>query len=308
MKEESLHVVTGAFGFSGKYIAARLLSAGHQVRTLTNSRPGNDPHQGRVEVRPLDFGDYQALVNGLRGAKVFYNTYWVRFNYGEHFNYSQALANSRILFDAVREAGVQRIVHVSITNPSEDSPFEYFRDKAILEKLIKESGVSYAILRPAMLFGAEGILINNIAWMLRRFPFFGMFGDGRYRLQPIHVDDLARIAVEQGASRENRVINAIGPETYTFRELVELLGREIGRKRKIISVSLKTGLNIARKVGAMVDDILLTRDEIEGLMGEMLYVEDEPVGEILLSEWIRENRKTLGREYVSELARRRHRS
>jgi NADH dehydrogenase len=305
MNEQQLHVVTGAFGYSGKYIAARLLAAGHRVRTLTNTNPETDPHQGRVEVRPLNFADYSGLVEALKGAAVFYNTYWVRFNYGD-FSYAGALENSRMLFAAVREAGVGRIVHISITNPSEDSPFEYFRDKAILEKLIIESGMSHAILRPAVLFGAEGILVNNIAWMLRRFPIFGVFGDGRYRLQPIHVDDLACLAVDQGQRRENRIINAIGPETFTFRDLVRMIGEAIGKKRRLVSISPGMAFSVVRKVGQMTGDILLTRDEIEGLMANLLYVEAEPAGTTSLSQWVEENKETLGREYASELARRGH--
>lgn len=304
MTERELHVVTGAFGFSGKYIAARLLDAGHRVRTLTNTPPHPDPHEGRVEVRPLDFTDERGLVEALRGAAVFYNTYWVRFNY-QDFSYAEALTNSRKLLRACREAGVGRLVHLSITNPSKDSPFEYFRDKAILEGLIRESGVPHAILRPAVLFGKEGILINNIAWMLRRFPIFGVFGDGRYKLQPIHVDDLARLAVEQGRTRENRVINAIGPETFTFRELVDTIGRAIGKRRQIVSVSAETGYRIARKIGKLTGDILLTRDEIEGLMAGLLYVDDQPTGSIRLTDWLQENGATLGIRYASELARRR---
>lgn len=304
MNEQELHVVTGAFGFSGKYIAARLLSAGHRVRTLTNTRPQTDPHQGQVEARPLDFSDERGLVEALRGAAVFYNTYWVRFNYG-CFSYAQALDNSRKLLKSCREAGVGRIVHLSITNPSEDSPYEYFRDKAILERLIRESGLSHAILRPAVLFGTEGILINNIAWMLRRFPVFAIFGDGDYKLQPIHVDDLARLAVEQGQARENRIINAIGPETFTFRKLVETIGRAIGKRRPIISVSADTAYRIARKVGTLTGDILLTRDEIDGLMDNLLYVDDQPAGTTRLTQWLDENSETLGRHYASELARRR---
>ncbi len=303
MSTQELHVVTGAFGFSGKYIAARLLAVGHRVRTLTNSRPETDPHQGQVEARPLDFDDDRGLVDALRGASVFYNTYWVRFNY-RGSSFARALSNSRKLFDAARQAGVGRIVHISVTNPSEDSPFEYFRDKAVLERLLAESGLSHAILRPAVLFGPEGILINNIAWMLRRFPFFGVFGDGRYRLQPIHVDDLARLAVEQGRGKGNSIINAIGPETFSYRELVELIGRAIGKRRPIISISPLLGYQASRRLGRLVGDIPLTRDEIKGLMAGLLYVEDEPAGTSLLSEWLQQNAATLGLEYFSERARR----
>lgn len=304
MTAPHLHVVTGAFGYSGRYIASRLLADGHRVRTLTNTLPEIDPHEGQVEVRPLDFTDEKALVEALRGASVFYNTYWVRFN-DDGEGYCRALANSRKLFAAAAEAGVERIVHYSITNPSEDSPFEYFRDKALLENFLAQSGLSHAVLRPSVMFGGEGILINNIAWLLRRFPVFGVFGDGRYKLQPIFVDDVARLAIEQGREKDNRIISAIGPETFTYRELVEAIGRAIGKKRPIVSVPPSVGYRLARQMGRMVDDVLLSRDEIEGLMANLLYVEDEPAGTTRLSEWLEENGEVLGVHYFSERARRR---
>ena len=171
---------------------------GENVITLTNSSSRANPFGGRVRAFPFHFERPDLLVQHLKDVSVLYNTYWVRF--GPH---ADAVRNTLALFEAAKEAGVERIVHVSITNPSEDSPLEYFRGKAKLEKALVNSGISYAILRPAVLFGKEDILINNIAWTLRHLPVFGVFGDGRYRLQPIYVDDLASLAVEQGKSRAN---------------------------------------------------------------------------------------------------------
>ncbi|MHC4080714.1 MAG: SDR family oxidoreductase, partial [Planctomycetota bacterium] len=210
MRGQELHIVTGAFGYSGRYIAQRLADAGHAVRTLTNSPQGDHPFGDRIDVRPLSFVDRDRLVESLSGAAVLYNTYWVRFNH-RTFTFADAVRNTRALFAAAEQAGVGRVVHVSITNPSEDSPLEYFRGKARLERALAESGLSHAILRPAVLFGGDDILINNIAWMLRKLPVFGVFGDGSYRLQPIHVEDLADLAVEQGRGRDNVTIDAIGP-------------------------------------------------------------------------------------------------
>jgi len=217
------HVVTGAFGYSGKYIATRLLDAGQRVRTLTNSIHRDNPFGARVEVYPFNFDDPDQLTETLRGATVLYNTYWVRFNH-RLFKHADAVANTLKLFDAAKRAGVERIVHTSITNPSQDSPLEYFSGKARLERALIESGMSYAILRPTVIFGKEDVLINNIAWTLRRLPVFGVFGNGNYRMQPIYVEDFAKLAVEQGASRENQIIDAIGPETFSYRELVRTIG------------------------------------------------------------------------------------
>lgn len=300
------HAVTGAFGYSGKYIAARLLAQGQRVVTLTDSPQRNNPFGDRIPAHPLAFDRPAALAESLRGVSVLYNTYWVRFNH-RNFTFDDAIRNTETLFAAARQAGVERVVHVSITNPSEASPLPYFRGKAILEGALQASGLSYAILRPTVLFGKEDILINNIAWVLRRLPVFGLFGDGSYRLQPIYVDDLARIAVAQGQARENVILNAIGPETFTFRQLVETIARIIGKRRPIISVPPNLGYAAGWLLGRLTGDVMITRDEIAGLMAGLLHVETPPTGHTRLSDWAREHAATLGQYYASELARRQDR-
>jgi uncharacterized protein YbjT (DUF2867 family) len=305
-KQPDLHVVTGAFGFSGKYIAQRLLRQGYRVRTLTNSPNRANPFEGKVEPHALDFEHPDKLAESLRGAAVFYNTYWVRFTTDE-FSQAAAVQNTLKLFESCQAAGVRRVVHISITNPSEDSPLEYFRGKARLERALKESGLSYAILRPAVLFGQEDILLNNIAWCLRHFPVFGVFGDGQYQLQPMFVDDLAALAVAQGGAQANTAIDAVGPETFTYRDLVCEIGRIIGKPRPILSISPAVGASIASIIGRLTGDVFLTRAEIDGLMQNLLRTHSPPAGETRLTQWAEEHAATLGQHYASEVARRRNR-
>ncbi len=298
-----VHAVTGAFGFSGKYITQRLLSEGRRVITLTNSADRANPFGGRVAAYPFHFEQPELLAEALAGVETLYNTYWVRFNH-PLFRHADAVRNTLILFEAARQAGVRRVVHVSITNPSADSPLEYFSGKARLEQALIESGLSYAILRPTVLFGPEDILINNIAWMLRRLPVFGVFGDGSYKLQPIYVDDLAGLAVQWGATRDNIVLNAIGPETFTYRELVETIGRLIGARRPVIGVPPAVGYWAGWLVGKLKGDVTITREEITGLMDNLLYVETPPTGTTKLTDWVTAHADTVGRHYANELARR----
>jgi NADH dehydrogenase len=306
MGEPELHVVTGAFGYSGRYITERLLRAGRHVRTLTHSPDRAHPFGDRVEIRPFHFQDPDRLAASVAGARVLYNTYWVRFNHRD-FRYAQAVENTRTLFAAARRAGVARVVHVSITNPSEDSPLEYFRGKATLERALRESGLSHAILRPAVLFGGEDILINNMAWSLRHLPAFGVFGDGQYRMQPIHVHHFADLAVAQGLEGENRTIDAIGPETYRYGDLVRELARILGLRRPVVSVPPRLGYAAGWLLGQVLGDVLITWDEVQGLMADLLVTDSKPTGAARLSAWAREHAATLGLRYATELGRRRDR-
>lgn len=306
MSDQQIHVVTGAFGYSGKYIAQKLLEKGHIVHTLTNSVHRENPFGDRVKVLPFNFDDPEKLTESLKGVSVLYNTYWVRFNH-KLFTHADAVKNTLILFEAAKKAGVERIVHVSITNPSVDLNLEYFQGKAVLEKALIDSGLSYSILRPAVLFGREDILINNIAWALRKFPVFGVFGDGNYGIQPIFIDDFAELTIEQGAIRENSIINAVGPESFTYKELVQTIGQIIGKERLILPMPPHLGYAFATLVGYLVNDTFLTWEEVKGLMAGTLAVDTPPTGKTKLTEWIKANATTLGKNYTSELARRRDR-
>ena len=295
--------VTGAFGYSGRYIAQRLLEVGHEVITLTNSVRRQNRFGERVKALPFHFERPELLRESLQGTEVLINTYWVRFDH-RRFTHHEAVMNTKILFEAAKAAGVRRIVHVSITNPDIHSELAYFRGKAELEAALQALGVSHCILRPAVLFGREDVLINNIAWALRHLPIFGVFGAGDYRLQPIYVDDFAATAVAKATGQTNEIINAIGPETFTYRELVEAIKSTLGLRRPVWPVPPQLGYWAGRVLGLLTGDVVITREEIRGLMENRLYVEAPPLGTTKLTEWMEAHRNTLGRRYTSEMARR----
>ena len=297
-----MDVVTGAFGYTGRYITARLLACGKRVRTLTGHPARPNPFGGAVEVAPLDFGNPGQLTRSLRGAETLYNTYWIRFPHGAA-TYEKAVENSRVLFRAAREAGVRRLVHISITQASQDSPFAYFRGKGLVEEALRESGLSHAILRPTVVFGPEGILINNIAWLLRRFPVFAVPGRGDYRLQPVFVEDVAELAVAAGDSRDNLILDAVGPETFTFDEFVRLVARAVGSRARLVHLPPGLALWLSRLVGLFVGDVVLTREEVDGLMANLLVSDAPPTGRTRLSNWLARNADQVGGRYASELDR-----
>lgn len=297
----SVHAVTGAFGYSGMHVARLLVRRGERVRNLTGHPDRADPFAGAVEVANFRFEDPAAMRAALRDVRVLYNTYWVRFDHGAS-TFARAVESSRALFRAAADAGVERVVHVSITNPSADSPLPYFRGKAEVEAALRETGLSHAILRPAVFFGGRDVLVNNIAWLLRRLPLFGM-ARGTYGIQPIHVEDLARLAVEQGASRVDSVLDAVGPEALEFGELVRGVRDAVGSRTPIVPVPRSVLLAAARVVGAVVRDVVLTHDEIAGLTANLLVSRGPATAPTRFSEWLARSAERLGVEWASELGR-----
>lgn len=302
MGAAELNVVTGAFSYTGKYITERLLSIGERVRTLTAHPNRRNMFSNRVEAFPFNFDNPLALIESLEGAATLYNTYWVRFPYRQ-ITYDKAVNNTKALINAAEEAGVRRVVHISITNASEESPFAYFKGKGILEKFIIQSKLSYAIIRPTVIFGHEGILINNIAWFLRHLPVFAVMGSGDYKLQPVFVEDVAEIAVNAGHRGDNVIIDAIAPEIFKYEELVRLIASKIHSKSKIIHLKPSLALFLSNLIGFFVNDVILTEDEIDGLMSNLLISKDPPTGKVRLSDWLDKNINTVGSSYASELTR-----
>ena len=293
--------VTGAFSYSGKYIAKRLLARGEEVITLTGHPNRPDPFNGKIKAYPLDF-DEASMTKSLQGVDVLVNTYWVRFDKGENTQ-PRAVENTRKLVNAAKAAGVKRIVHISIANPSADSQLPYYWGKAANEKAVIESGMSYAILRPTVLVGTEDILINNIAYLMRRLPFFFIPGDGSYGIQPVFVEDLADLAVEGVYSQKNYVIDAVGPDSYTFKEFVKLIGEQVGVNRPLISIPPRLALFAAQFLSLFVKDVILTPEEVDGLMANLLVSKEPARAKTAFKDWLNSNRETVGTKYASEIQR-----
>ena len=297
------NVVTGAFSYTGRYVAKRLLSMGEKVRTLTNHPSLDIEFEKQIETFSLNFDNSQQLVNSLKGATTLYNTYWIRFEHGD-VTFEKAIKNSKILINAAVTAGIERIVHISITNPDVNSPFPYFRGKAIVEKHIKNSGLNYLIIRPTVIFGGDlSTLINNIAWILRRFPIFAIPGSGDYKLQPIYIEDLVDLALNPDFKTNNLIIDAIGPEIFTYNDLVRTIASKIGRNVGFFHTKPEIALIFSNIISYFVKDVLVTKDEIYGLMSNLLTSNNPPTGKYPLTKWLSENAKSIGKSYISEVKR-----
>ena len=297
-----MNVVTGSFGYIGKYITQELLNQGHVVNTITTHPHKPNPFGDKVKASSYNFEDPVKLAASLRGCETLFNTYWVRFDYRQ-WSFNKALENTNILFNCAKKAGVKKIVQISVTNPSEEDDLPYYQGKAQQEKILRELGVDYAIVRPTLVFGKEDILVNNIAWTIRNFPVVPIFGSGRYQVQPIFVEDLARIAVEISQISGSQTIDAVGPEIYTYESFLRLIACELNRKITFVYTPPNVGIFLGNLIGLFVRDVVLTKDELRGLMDNKLTSPQKPNGTTQFSEWLHSNKELIGTKYTSELKR-----
>ncbi|HEV8516030.1 MAG TPA: NAD(P)H-binding protein [Candidatus Limnocylindrales bacterium] len=302
MAERPLDAVTGAFSFTGRAIAAHLLAEGREVMTLVRRAPSVDPFGGRVRAVPFDVDDPLRLGADLAGVDTLYNTFWIRFPRGD-LTYEVAVERTLRLVEAATRARVRRLVHVSVVNASETGPTAYFAAKARLEREIRGSGLSHAIVRPTLTYGEEDILVNNLCWILRRFPILGVPGDGTYRLQPVHVDDVAAICVRAGRDPGDPIVDAAGPEILVFDDFVRLLGGAVDSRTRVLHLPPPIALAASGLIGIALRDVVLTADEVTELTGSVLVSSAPPAGTTSFPSWVEAHADRLGRRYHSELAR-----
>ncbi len=291
-------VVTGAFSFIGSAVAHELLGRGFAVHTLTGRRP---PVPTAISAAPLRF-DEDHLSRELDGANVLVNTYWIRFPHAGQ-TFGTAVARSRILLQAARRAGVGRVVHVSVSNASSGEALGYYRGKAEVERSVRALGIPFGIVRPTLVVGPRDVLTSNIAWFLRRFPAFLLPGGGSYRLQPVTLEDTGRIVADAAEGTGDVEMDAAGPEVLSFREYVRSVARAVGRRRPLFGAPGWLSLGALGLLEPWLRDVILTREELEGLRAELLVSRRPPLGRQSVRDWLARHGPELGRRYVNDVER-----
>ncbi|MGC4113287.1 MAG: epimerase [Myxococcales bacterium] len=291
-------VVTGAFSYIGAAVAAELVSRGYEVSTLTNRTP---PPGSKIRAAPLRF-DSRHLQDQLVGADLFVNTYWVRIPYaGESFQ--NAVDNSAVLFAAAAAAHVGRVVHVSVSNPTSGLNLGYYAGKAKVEERLRASRLSWGIVRPTLVVGPGDVLTNNIAWLLRRFPFFPVPNGGLCKLQPVTLADTARIVADVAQGTEAAEVDAAGPEAMTFWDYVQMIADACRLSRLLVSLPGWLSLGGLSLIEPLLGDVVLTEEELLGLEQELLLSHEPPLGTQSVRHWLQQNAESLGRAYVNDVRR-----
>jgi NADH dehydrogenase len=146
-------------------------------------------------------------------------------------------------------------------------------------------------------------LVNNLAWLLRHLPVFAVGGRGAYRVRGIHVEDLARLCVELGARNDTVVVDAVGPQSVTFKQLVDAVRAAVGSHAVVLPVPGPLLTALSNALNLLLRDTLLTHDEYQALAHGLADSDGPATGTIVLTDWIAEQGPTLGRRYANDLER-----
>ena len=282
-----------------------MLEKGHAVQSITGHPQRENPFGDRVPLHAFNFEEPSKLIQTLEGTDTLFNTYWIRVNYRGR-THEQCVEQTKIMFECAKLAGVRRIVHISITNPDPTSDLPYFRGKGQVEDALRQlDGVSHAILRPTVLYSTEDILLNNIAWTLRKFPLVLLPGSGQYGIQPVFVEDLAKRAARMAETDDNIESDTVGLEVFTYSEMVKLIRKHTGARCWVIPSPSWLTYAAGHFLGLFLKDVVLTKDEITGLSRGLLVSQSKTPAPTptKLSQWLEHNGRNLGKKYASEVAR-----
>jgi NADH dehydrogenase len=228
--------VTGGTGFVGREVIRQLLAAGHEPVCLV--RPSSENKLPEVRGLTIRFGDVTkpaSLDGALEGCQAIIHLVGIIREFTDRaitFDRLHRLGTANMVAAAEAQQ-VERFIHMSSNGVKENAATEYYRSKWQGEQVLRGSGLSWTIFRPSVIFGVEDDFCNRLAEMIRRLPVVPVLGNGRYRIAPVAVEDVAAgfVAALQEPASIGRAYHVCGRDSFTFNELLDQIGRALGRSR-----------------------------------------------------------------------------
>lgn len=234
--------VTGGTGFVGRAVVEKLLAQGHAVRLLVHKN--TDDEQPNVVQIPGDVSRKETFADAIRGCSVVIHLVGIIREFpdrGITFRKLHVEATRNVL-EAARATGVTRFIHMSALGTRPNASSEYHRTKFEAEELVRNSGCAWTIFRPSLIFGKDDAFVNMFADYIRRFHVVPVIGDGKYRLQPIAVEDVARCFVDALGMKEaeGKTFEICGEDRLTYLQVLEEIGSALNSK--FVTLKSPTGL------------------------------------------------------------------
>lgn len=262
--QEGLVTVFGGTGFLGRAIVRRLATAGVPVRVAARrpGRPDAGTPAGRIESCPADIRDAGDVARAMEGATGGVNAVSLYVERAGATFRSIHVEGAGVLARLAREAGVERMVHVSGIGAEQDAPSDYARARARGENRVRDGFPEAVILRPSVIFGVGDAFLSTLD-SVTRLPAVPLFDDGSTRLQPVYVDDVAEAAARslEGPGAPGRAFELGGPDVLTYREIVELVLAHRNRRRPLLALPF-TAWSVLAGAASLMPGPPLTRDQV----------------------------------------------
>jgi NADH dehydrogenase len=276
--------LTGATGFVGRCLSRELVENNFEVRCLVRSGSEHKViNRDAVEVATGDVLERESLYAGMKDCDVVINLVGIiREDKKRNITFQNlhCLATKNCV-DVAAELGIRRFLQMSALGTRENTASRYHQTKYWAEEYLRESNLLYTIFRPTIIFGAEDKSINYFAEMMKKLPFFPVFGDGNYRLAPVSVKTVAEAFTQSINNPEthHQTFEIQGPETYTYNELLETIAEKVNRKPRLLHLPVP----VARFIIGLIQNFRfapLTLEQLNMLL-EGSTTEDNRIYKIL---------------------------
>ena len=263
-----LVLVTGATGFLGRRVVPELLARHHEVRCLVHT-PGSERllDQGGIDIHYGSITDRESLNHAMHGVQSVVNLVGIiRPRRGVSFDQMHRSGTANVV-EAAKEAGAREIVQVSAMGATTDPKYPYLSTKRLGELAVAGSGLEYVILRPSVIFGRGDEFLTPLAGLVRLGPVVPVIGDGRNRMQPVAVEDVAAcVASSVGNSLiRSKTINVGGPQRLSYDDLLEEVALAMGKRIRRVHVPALFALPVVAMMQSLLPRPPITTGQLKML-------------------------------------------
>ena len=256
--------VTGGTGFVGRNLVERLLGSRHSVTVVGRREPTEDLFGDEVAFAIGSVHDPASLEQAFSGAEVVFHLVGIIAETNDNTFETTVAEGTRNVVDACQKAGVNKLLYLSAMGTSADAPTAYHRTKFAAEQAVISSGIDYVIFRPSVIYGPGDGFVSLLERLIRRSPLTPVIGDGKYRLQPVFIDDVVSIMVQSLSSPAavGKIIEIGGPEKLEYLEILHIIKRVLGKSRMNFHIPMWVMKPTATCLEKIVKPAPITRDQL----------------------------------------------
>ncbi len=256
--------VTGGTGFVGRNLVNRLLSDNHEITILANRQSAKELFGKKVRAVSGSVHNFSDLIPAFQESQVVYHLVGIIAETRKNTFEKTVAEGTKNIVAACREAGVKKIIYLSSLGTSANAQSAYHKTKYLAEQSVINSGLEWVIFRSSIIYGKGDGFLTIMSKIIRMLPFVPIFGDGEYKLQPIHINDLTEVmaAAAMDSRAVGQIIDLGGPEQLEYVQVINYLKQALGKKRLNFHIPFGVIKPMAVLMELFLKPAPLTRDQL----------------------------------------------